>query len=127
MPQGTTPRSIVVHLKGALTRSCKPGDAVSIAGVFLPEPYAGFRAMRAGLLTSTYLDAMGVTQLKQSYQQHAMDKELQDRMYVSRPTHPKGRMSFEGGSRTMALIHAYAPHVGGASHTSNAGGALREV
>jgi len=39
--------------------------------------------MRAGLLTSTYLDAMGVTQLKQSYQQHAMDRELQDRMYVS--------------------------------------------
>lgn len=75
----------MVHLKGGLTRSCKPGDAVSIAGVFLPEPYVGFRAMRAGLLTSTYLDAMGVTQLKQSYQQHAMDKELQDRMYVSPP------------------------------------------
>lgn len=39
--------------------------------------------MRAGLLTSTYLDAMGVTQLKQSYQQHAMDQELQERMFVS--------------------------------------------
>ena len=40
--------------------------------------------MRAGLLTSTYLDAMGVQQLKQSYQDHAMDEELQARMYVGR-------------------------------------------
>lgn len=83
VPQGTTPRSIVVHLRGALTRTCKPGDAVSIAGIFLPEPYTGYRAIKAGLLTSTYLDAMGVTQLKQSYQEHAMDAELQARMHVS--------------------------------------------
>ena len=82
VPQGTTPRAIVVHFRGALTRSCKPGDAVSMSGMFLPEPYHGFRAIKAGLLTSTYLDAMGVTQLKQSYQQHAMDKELQARMHV---------------------------------------------
>lgn len=83
VPQGTTPRSIVVHLRGALTRTCKPGDAVSISGVFLPEPYTGYRAMKAGLLTSTYLDAMGVVQLKQSYQEHAMDEALQARMFVS--------------------------------------------
>lgn len=84
VPQGTTPRSIVVHLRGALTRTCKPGDAVSISGVFLPEPYTGYRAIKAGLLTSTYLEAMGVVQLKQSYQEHAMDEALQARMYVSR-------------------------------------------
>ena len=74
-----------MHLRGSLTRSCKPGDAVSIAGVFLPEPYTGYRAIRAGLLTSTYLDAMVVHQLKQSYQEHAMDQELQARMDVSVP------------------------------------------
>ncbi len=39
--------------------------------------------MKAGLLTSTYLEAMGVVQLKQSYQDHAMDEALQARMYVS--------------------------------------------
>ena len=83
MPQGTTPRSLVVHLKGGLTRSCKPGDAVSLSGAFLPEPYTGFKAMKAGLLTATFLDAMVVTQLKQSYQQHALDHELQQRMMVS--------------------------------------------
>ena len=53
--------------------------------MFLPEPYSGFRALRAGLLTSTFLDAMLITQLKQSYQQHAMDKALQERMDVSYP------------------------------------------
>ena len=82
VPQGTTPRSLVVHLRGGLCRTCKPGDAVSLSGIFLPEPYAGFRGMKAGLLTSTFLDAMGVTQLKQSYQQHALDQELQSRMQV---------------------------------------------
>ena len=83
VPQGTTPRSLVVHLRGGLTRSCKPGDAVSISGAFLPEPYTGFRAMKAGLLTSTFLDAMRVVQLKQSYKEHALDKDLQERMQVS--------------------------------------------
>ena len=51
VPQGTTPRSIVVHLKGGLTRSCKPGDAVSIAGVFLPEPYTGAPLGHSGALS----------------------------------------------------------------------------
>ena len=46
---------MTVHLLGELTRSLKPGNAVSVAGIFLPQPYTGFKAMRAGLLTSTYL------------------------------------------------------------------------
>lgn len=57
VPQGATPRNLTVHLRGALTRTAKPGDAVTVAGVFLPEPFTGFRAMRAGLLTSVYLQA----------------------------------------------------------------------
>ena len=43
MPQGATPRSLHVHLRGGLTRSAKPGDAVTIAGIFLPQPLTGFR------------------------------------------------------------------------------------
>lgn len=39
VPQGATPRSMVVHLLGALTRTVKPGDAVTLSGVFLPEPF----------------------------------------------------------------------------------------
>ena len=33
----------------------KPGDVVVLTGIFLPEPVQGFRAMRAGLLTTTYI------------------------------------------------------------------------
>lgn len=35
--------------------------------MFLPEPFTGFRAMRAGLLTSTFLEVMAVRQLKASF------------------------------------------------------------
>ncbi|CAK0784982.1 hypothetical protein CVIRNUC_008187 [Coccomyxa viridis] len=76
VPQGATPRSLTIHLRGPLTRSCKPGDSVTVAGVFLPQPYTGFRAMRAGLLTTTYLEAMSVSQDKRSYKDAAADDTL---------------------------------------------------
>jgi DNA replication licensing factor MCM7 len=40
---------------------------VEISGIFLPTPYTGFRAMRAGLVADTYLEAMSVTQTKKRY------------------------------------------------------------
>ena len=55
VPEGATPRTISVHLRGELCRSMKAGDVVVLTGVFLPEPVQGFKAMRAGLLTTTYL------------------------------------------------------------------------
>ena len=65
--------------------------------------------MKAGLLTSTYLDAMGVQQLKQSYQDHAMDEELQARMYVSRVWEPPkaqlGCLLRPDMSQAMAVNH----------------------
>ena len=85
MPQGATPRSLVIHLRGTLTRTCKPGDSVTVAGVFLPQPYTGFRAMRAGLLTTTYLDAMSVTQDKRSYKDTAADGTLRAQIEVPLP------------------------------------------
>lgn len=82
MPQGATPRSLTIHLRGPLTRSCKPGDSVTVAGVFLPQPYTGFRAMRAGLLTTTYLEAMSVSQDKRSYKDAAADDTLHAQIEV---------------------------------------------
>ena len=61
----------------------KPGAAVTVAGIFLPEPYTGFRAMRAGLLTSTYLEAQAVTHMKASYQEHSRDAALRSKIEVS--------------------------------------------
>ena len=74
VPQGSTPRTLRVHLRGELTRSVKPGDAVRVAGIFLPEPYAGPRgALRASLLTQTYVEAMSVERGKRSYQEMELD------------------------------------------------------
>ena len=54
-----------------------------MAGVFLPQPYTGFRAMRAGLLTTTYLEAMSVTQDKRSYKDTAADGTLRAQIEVA--------------------------------------------
>lgn len=58
-----------MYLRGSLARTVKAGDSVSVAGIFLPEPYSGPQAMlRASLLTSTHLQAMHIQQNKISYQ-----------------------------------------------------------
>ncbi len=74
---------MVVHLLGALTRTIKPGDAVTLSGIFLPEPFTGFRAARAGLLTNTYLLAQAVTLDKQSYSSLAVTQEQRSVISVS--------------------------------------------
>lgn len=75
VPVGHIPRSMTIHLYGTLTRSVNPGDVVNISGIFLPTPYTGFRALRAGLLQDTFLEAMHVHQLKKQY--HAMELTLE--------------------------------------------------
>ncbi|EEB05860.1 MCM complex subunit Mcm7 [Schizosaccharomyces japonicus yFS275] len=67
VPVGHIPRSITVHLYGAITRSLNPGDVADVCGIFLPTPYTGFRAIRAGLLTDTYLECHSVSHLIKSY------------------------------------------------------------
>lgn len=46
-----------------------PGDVIELSGIFLPIPYTGFRAMRAGLVADTYLEAMSVTHFKKKYEE----------------------------------------------------------
>lgn len=46
-----------------------PGDVVELSGIFLPIPYTGFRAMRAGLVADTYLEAMSVSHFKKKYEE----------------------------------------------------------
>ena len=64
VPTGHTPRSMTLHLTGELTRGCSAGDTVTVSGVFMPTPYTGFKAMRAGLITDTYLDVHAVEKHK---------------------------------------------------------------
>ncbi|KAJ4514849.1 DNA replication licensing factor MCM7 [Exophiala dermatitidis] len=76
VPVGHIPRTLTVHCTGSLTRTMSPGDVVDIDGIFLPTPYTGFRAIRAGLLTDTYLEAQNVTQHKKAYQDLTMDPRI---------------------------------------------------
>ena len=46
-----------------------PGDVVTVSGIFLPMPYTGFKAMRAGLTADTYLDAMAITHAKRRFEE----------------------------------------------------------
>ena len=67
VPVGHIPRQLTVYCHGSLARQINPGDVVDIAGIFLPTPYTGFKAIRAGLLTDTYLEAQHVLQHKKAY------------------------------------------------------------
>lgn len=69
VPMGHVPRSMNVHCRGELTRVASPGDVVTIDGVFLPQRIAesGYRAMRAGLITTTYLEAHNIAVHKKSF------------------------------------------------------------
>ncbi|KAI0042683.1 MCM-domain-containing protein [Auriscalpium vulgare] len=67
VPVGHIPRSMTVHVSGNLTRTMNPGDVIHLGGIFLPIPYTGFQAIRAGLLTDTYLEVHHIHQLKKQY------------------------------------------------------------
>ncbi|KAE8009362.1 hypothetical protein FH972_005802 [Carpinus fangiana] len=79
VPKGHIPRTMTVHLRGELTRKVAPGDVIELSGIFLPIPYTGFRAMRAGLVADTYLEAMSITHFKKKYEDYELrgDEEEQ--------------------------------------------------
>lgn len=58
---------MTIHVHGSLTRQMNPGDIVHLGGIFLPIPYTGYQAIRAGLLTDTFLEANHIHQLKKQY------------------------------------------------------------
>jgi DNA replication licensing factor MCM7 len=80
VPVGHIPRSMTVHLYGTLTRTVNPGDVVHFSGIFLPTPYTGFRAIRAGLLQDTFLEATHVHQLKKQYSAMEMTPEIAEQI-----------------------------------------------
>lgn len=80
VPVGHIPRSLTIHVNGELVRALTPGDIVDVSGVFLPSPYTGFRALRAGLLTETYLEAQYVYQHKKKFGSFKMSAEAEERV-----------------------------------------------
>ncbi|RKP17998.1 MCM-domain-containing protein [Rozella allomycis CSF55] len=80
VPMGHTPRSMTVNLIGDLTRSVSAGDIVVISGVFLPKRYVGYQAIRAGLLTDTYLEATHIQHMKQGYSSMIITNDLEEKI-----------------------------------------------
>ncbi|KAB5579954.1 MCM2/3/5 family-domain-containing protein [Coniochaeta sp. 2T2.1] len=76
VPIGQIPRTLTILCYGTLVRKINPGDVVDVAGIFLPTPYTGFKAMRAGLLTDTYLEAHHIRQHKKAYDEMTIDPQL---------------------------------------------------
>lgn len=76
VPVGHIPRSMSVHVFGNQTRLMNPGDIVHLGGIFLPMPYTGFQAIRAGLLTDTYLEVHHIHQLKKQYTELQLTPEI---------------------------------------------------
>eukprot|EP00978_Attheya_sp_CCMP212_P003554 scaffold7454_cov53-Attheya_sp.AAC.10 len=74
VPMGHVPRSMSVYCRGELTRMASPGDVVTVDGVFLPQRIAesGYRAMKAGLISTTYIEAQNLIVHKKSYDQNSM-------------------------------------------------------
>ncbi|KAL2934876.1 DNA replication licensing factor MCM7 [Bienertia sinuspersici] len=103
VPKGHIPRSMTVHLRGELTRKVAPGDVVELSGIFLPIPYVGFRAMRAGLVADTYLEAMSVTHFKRKYEEYELRSEEEEHI---------GRLS-EDGDIYNKLAQSLAPEIFG--------------
>lgn len=71
---------MTVHVNGNLTRLMNPGDIVHIGGIFLPIPYTGFQAIRAGLLTDTYLEAHHIDQLKKQYSDMELTPDVEHKI-----------------------------------------------
>lgn len=80
VPVGHIPRSISIHVNGDLVRSMNPGDVVDVCGIFMPSPYTGFRALKAGLLTDTYLEAQFVKQHKKQYDSYEITDDVKNRI-----------------------------------------------
>ena len=68
VPMGHVPRSLTVYCRGELTRQVTAGDVVTMDGIFLPQKVGhGFRAMKAGLIATTYLEVQNMMLHKKSY------------------------------------------------------------
>lgn len=76
VPVGHIPRGMNVTLLGDLTRQVNPGDQVMISGIFMPKPYTGWKSIKAGLLTDTYLLAQGVEHLKKKRDEEIGEGDL---------------------------------------------------
>ena len=75
VPTGSIPRTMTVHCLGSTSRCAVPGDQIKVSGIFLPVPYSGYRQIRAGLLSDTYLEAQTIEKTKKSHKENILTEE----------------------------------------------------
>lgn len=123
VPVGHIPRQLTVHCYGGLVRQMGPGDMVDIGGIFLPTPYTGFKALKAGLLTDTYLEAQHVRSHKKAY----------DDMLLAQPTIRRMDELERSGQLYEFLSRSIAPEIFGHADVKKAlllqliGGVTKEM
>ncbi|PIA12811.1 MCM-domain-containing protein [Coemansia reversa NRRL 1564] len=83
VPMGDIPRTLTVHCVESTVRALHPGDVAVVAGVFLPQAYTGLRALRAGLLADTVLEAHHVRPLKRRYEELAAEASAEQRVRLA--------------------------------------------
>jgi len=103
VPVGHIPRQLTIHCYGDLVRQMNPGDVMDLAGIFLPTPYTGFKALKAGLLTDTYLEAQHVRLHKKAY----------DDMIIAQPTLRRMEELERSGQLYEFLSRSIAPEIFG--------------
>lgn len=94
VPVGHIPRGMVLHCRGESTRSCSPGDVVTVSGIFLALRAEGYRALHSGLQADTYVEAMRVERAKQSYSSMELVESAQRLIQEIAQDHdPYGRLA----------------------------------
>jgi len=81
VPIGHVPRTMNIVANGVNTRRCGPGDIITVTGVYMPQPFHGFAAMRTGMLThDTYLEAFQIQKDKQNYKESFLTEAALERV-----------------------------------------------
>ncbi|CAI6003185.1 unnamed protein product [Closterium sp. NIES-64] len=97
----------LIHLALCVPPQVSPGDVVSVAGVFLPVPFVGFKAMRAGLTADTYLEAMSFHHSKKRFSEYASEQTPEEAAAVQ-------QLAAQGSSDVYSrLARSIAPEIYG--------------
>lgn len=67
VPCGHIPRTMTIYCFGERTRKVQCGDKIIVSGVWLPILEKGWKEMKQGLITQTFLHAMHIEKQKQSF------------------------------------------------------------
>lgn len=98
VPMGQVPRSMKIFAFGNATRQCTPGDLITITGPLLTMPYMGFRAVTAGLVHDTHVEAFKIIREKKSYKDTSLSAEMVERIHNER----QGQDMYTRLSRSIA-------------------------